>query len=556
MSGEALVVIAGPASGTRIPVMAELVIGRAEAGAGSLGDDTALSRLHARVVNTGTGLTIEDLGSSNGTEVNGHRISAVTTLIPGDRITVGTSTLRVDAATAVAAARPTSEAAPRAASVAPFEPPVVRKRSPVVSSRTNLVVVIAALVIIAVIVATRGTGGGGGTPSSQHLTPGVDGTAYVESNIALPGRNSILAMRYHGGSFRPMQVTEYLTGGAGSADLDDRGVLDADQQLITNADHTLLFGINQGSDTVAVFHIANDGVLTPVNGSPFASGGTAPGSLGIAGKILIVANKAHDGVRDLAAVKPNYTTMQIDGDGALHPTGHTIEAEPKASPTQVYVAAAGSLVFATEESGTTRAFKLGSDGSLTEATGSPLPLPDSLFTTGQPRPSPVWPAGLSVNPAAPILYTGVPNYNSILTIDYTGDGVMTIDTGAADPKAVLPCWSVVSADGTRLYFANAGSDNISVWDLNANPQQPQLLQTVPLRGGGNPWNLVIDPGGTLIYIITPRQVASLVPGGQGQLLHTLAIGGDGTLTETSDSPVPLPASLDTNPIGLAIAPAR
>ena len=139
-------------------------------------------------------------------------------------------------------------------------------------------------------------------------------------------------------------------------------MLDADQQVVVNAKRTLLFAVNQSSDTIAVFHIATDGSLQPVKGSPFPSGGTAPGSVGVSGDILIVANKAHDGVRDLEKVEPNYTTFRIQDDGSLKPTGTTVTGR-RARPRQVHVAPGGKLVFTTEESGLLRAFALGSNGS-------------------------------------------------------------------------------------------------------------------------------------------------------------------------------------------------
>src|SRR5205807_849789 len=77
------------------------------------------------------------------------------------------------------------------------------------------------------------------------------------------------------------------------------GALDADQQVVTNAAHTLLFAVNQGSDTIAVFRIARDGNLHPVKGSPFPSGGHAPTSVGLVGDTLVVANNNQYGVRQL-----------------------------------------------------------------------------------------------------------------------------------------------------------------------------------------------------------------------------------------------------------------
>jgi hypothetical protein len=49
-----------------------------------------------------------------------------------------------------------------------------------------------------------------------------------------------------------------------------------------------LFAVNSGSDTIAVFHIQGNGALTPVEGSPFPSGGNDPVSLGLNGNTLFV----------------------------------------------------------------------------------------------------------------------------------------------------------------------------------------------------------------------------------------------------------------------------
>ena len=48
-----------------------------------------ISRAHCRFVWDGTQCTVEDMGSTRGTRVNGDRIVAVTTLEPGDRIGIG-----------------------------------------------------------------------------------------------------------------------------------------------------------------------------------------------------------------------------------------------------------------------------------------------------------------------------------------------------------------------------------------------------------------------------------------------------------------------------------
>jgi len=382
------------------------------------------------------------------------------------------------------------------------------------------------------------------------------GTVYVENSLAAPDQNEVLVFQYCDGALSPSLAGRYLTGGTGAADLNNAGILDADQQVVVNPSQTLLFAVNQGSDSIAVFHIGAGGLLTPVTGSPFASGGMAPASVGVAGNVLVVANKAVDGLRNLQADAPNLTTFSIAADGSLHPTGSTFPLAARSSPTQAFVAPGGALVFTTQESGVLRGFQLSPAGMLSAAPGVPATLPDSLFTDGR-RPKPVWPAGLSASPTQPILYTGIPNNESIAAFGFTAAGELTLLNGEHNgPRAQLPCWSVVSADGKRLYFADAGGDSLSIWDIGTNAAQPALLQTYLLPGGGNPWGLHLDPTGQLLFVIAPRQIHE-VPEGQGQLLHALALASDGTINDEVDgSPCPIPVAADTNTVGVAVVAAR
>ena len=52
-------------------------------------DGAGVSRRHAQISLSGAGLMVEDLGSSNGTYVNGHRLTAPLVLQPGDRLNLG-----------------------------------------------------------------------------------------------------------------------------------------------------------------------------------------------------------------------------------------------------------------------------------------------------------------------------------------------------------------------------------------------------------------------------------------------------------------------------------
>jgi pSer/pThr/pTyr-binding forkhead associated (FHA) protein len=108
-------VVAGNSAGTWLDVADELLIGRHADGVGRLGDDDELSRYHARVSLGTDGLcAVEDLGSTNGTFVNGLRLSVPTALKVGDTIELGGSTLVVRELPSPEAAEPSGQVPPQA----------------------------------------------------------------------------------------------------------------------------------------------------------------------------------------------------------------------------------------------------------------------------------------------------------------------------------------------------------------------------------------------------------------------------------------------------------
>ena len=97
MADETLKITGGNAAGQTITLEQELVIGRSTPGLGSLGGDSEISRVHARVFHDPSGrLVVEDLGSTNGTFVNGNRISGQQALNPGDQVRVGQTSMTVE----------------------------------------------------------------------------------------------------------------------------------------------------------------------------------------------------------------------------------------------------------------------------------------------------------------------------------------------------------------------------------------------------------------------------------------------------------------------------
>lgn len=384
--------------------------------------------------------------------------------------------------------------------------------------------------------------------------PSATGTVYIESNSAAPDSNEILAFRYRNGGLSAQGVRRYPTGGSGSHDLSNSGVLDADQEIIVNSRRTLLFAVNSSSDTIAVFHIHADDGLVPVAGSPFPSNGSAPSSLGLAGRTLIVANKAQDGVRDLSSVRPNYTSFHVRSDGSLSEPISTIEVPAGSSPLQAYVTPDGKVLISSEETGVFRAFRIGPDGRLTQGPGSPLPLPKAVFPGGQRVPN-IWPAGLVSHPRLKILYAQLANLSETIVYRWDDQARLTFVRALPNPHSFLPCWTHVNALGTRMYSGNAGSDNLTVFDIAHDPTDPREIQSLRLNAPGNPWNFQIDPTGRVIFLLDMRATRQIPPG-RGNQLHALRIAPDGRLTEERSSPVNIPVPIGTNPIGLVIVPER
>ena len=91
-----LVVLAGAKQGTEIPLKKEkFIIGRASDCTLRAGSE-AISRHHCAIVRRDGKLAVRDLGSRNGTYVNGDKIDGDTSLNNGDIVRVGTLEFRID----------------------------------------------------------------------------------------------------------------------------------------------------------------------------------------------------------------------------------------------------------------------------------------------------------------------------------------------------------------------------------------------------------------------------------------------------------------------------
>ncbi len=92
--GFILVATDGPLAGQRFDIRASVEVGRDQPSL-PLSFDASVSRRHATLSPSQAGIALTDLGSTNGTFVNGQRVRSAT-IRPGDLVKIGATTFRVE----------------------------------------------------------------------------------------------------------------------------------------------------------------------------------------------------------------------------------------------------------------------------------------------------------------------------------------------------------------------------------------------------------------------------------------------------------------------------
>ena len=362
------------------------------------------------------------------------------------------------------------------------------------------------------------------------LSAGITDLIWLESNST--AGNSILTFK-NDGSGNPIFLGSTPAGGIGVFDKTFAlGPFDSDQNLIVNNDGTLLFAVNSGSNTIAVFRITSTG-LQPVEGSPFASGGSDPVSVGLKGDILAVVNKDQDPAQNANLALPNYTTFRVLPNGQLNAVDNsTVSVAYNSSPSQALTASLGDFVFGADFfGGLLQSLRIDDDGRLHQ--NLPQALPNSVFAdkTGGHQP-----LGMRTHPSLPILYVDVTPISEVAVYRYDERGVLSFVRTVADSGAA-PCWAIVNHSGTRLYATNTGDNSVSVYDLT-DPLDPVEIQHFVMDATtGAAFSTVIDQSDEFIYVSSELSGSNATPAANA--FHTLKVAADGTLSEPF-SPTVLP----------------
>ena len=601
MADQTLRVTSGPAAGTTIDLEGDFTFGRDMREAGALGGDPEISRRHARITTAASGeLMIEDLGSTNGTIVNGHRITAPTPIRPGDRIELGGSTLEL---TGQAGAQPTRIGAPPVAAPAPqphtpaaaaaaprpLPPRATAEQHPATSKKGGSKPIVAVLgVIVGLLIggAIAAVAFEGDDEAGASDEPAADGTLYTLSNGFAPKyKNSVLAFSTTKGSLLPMRLREYPTGGTGARNINLNLAIDGEQEINHDPERDLLFAVNPGSDSIAVFKVASDGALSAVEGSPFRSGGIAPISTGVAGDTLLAVNKGHDGVRKPEEEVATLTQFKIGDGGELSAATDAIPLPNGTNPTQVLVTRGGKLAIVTLERGNAYlTFERQDDGTFQKS--GETPITDKQRQIGQagapggppagsggppagggggppagggggpPAAPPGGPElgsipqgalGMTEHPKAPVVYSELPNFSLLMVHEYDDSGALKFVRGVPIPKGFLACWAKVSADGRFLYVSNTGDHTVAVFDAS-DPRNPKHLESHAVPGPGGVASMQVDDEAKSLYALDHFDPLDLQPGDSNRM-HAFQIGADGKLSGGDEGSVRLPVGADVSPIG-------
>ena len=400
------------------------------------------------------------------------------------------------------------------------------------------------------------------------------GWVYTESNNPTPGQNSVLALQAGpGGTLSPVNVREYRTNGTGAPLIlgKSAGTLSGDQEVQLSSDRRFLFAVNEGSNSIAVFRVNRaNGALTKVAGSPFASGGVAPISVGYSRGRLVVANHGQIAPFDPAGPTPpgpaSLVSFAVSKTGRLHAIS-TIPAPHEGLIDATVSPAGGQVVSTGFYSQKIHGLGLSKQGALTEAPGSPTVFPPSMNANVMlppfiPRALIPIPFGVAFNPSKPYVYVIGPLNFRVAIYRYDANGSLTFAGQVDNPGSVAACWGVVTRDGRYLYVSNSATQDISLFLVSSNGAALTFVERVKTPSTGTVREMALNASNRVLYVSAAHDDSDgprpqgVMPNGtivdapaDGNFVDAFAIGAGGRLRAISSTP--LPVRLSELPFGLA-----
>jgi 6-phosphogluconolactonase len=352
----------------------------------------------------------------------------------------------------------------------------------------------------------------------------IAGHVYVNNNSS--GENTIAGFDRHAdGSLTPIAGSPFPAGGAGTgAPFGSAGGL----QL--TSDGRYLLATDPGSNEISVLRVKPDGSLQLADVT--SSNGIGPVSIAVHDNLVYVANGGTGA--------SNYTGFRLNGGGHLRAIpGSTYALPDNALPGHVLISPDGQRLVGTRvgpNAGPSYldAFRIGGDGRLTAAAGSP-------FAAQR-----IGPFGSSFSPSngnqlfVSNAHDG-PGAGSVSVYDVGPDGTLTALAGSpfADNQTA-PCWVAITPDGAVLFAVNTAVPSISRYSV-ASDGTLSLIGSTPFASpaGLRPFDAAVSPDGAFLYVVDAGAV------------KVSAFAVDGTsLAELPGSPVAIPGG--AAPFGIVV----
>ncbi len=373
--------------------------------------------------------------------------------------------------------------------------------------------------------ALTGVAGAHAGPRSDHHRPSpVVGHLYVNDNTA-PANTIAGFDRHADGSLTPIPGSPFATGGAGTG-----AVIGSQGALQITAGGRALLAVDPGSNDISELLVGRDGRLWPLPGQTVSSQGTEPVSIAVARGLVYVANAG--------AGDSNYAGFSLDRFGRLQPIpGATFPLPDAAQPGDVLINSTATKLVGTRV-GTSQidSFALDRRGRLHPAAGSP-------FAAQGPGPfgsefNPIDPDQVFVSNAH-----GGPGAGTVSAFSDGPGGVLTSIGASPFPnQQTAPCWVEISRDGRHLFAVNTAVPSISSYGIRRDGTL-HLIANTPFAGADAstlaPEDARLSPDGSTLWVVDSKGVA----------VSGFAVRG-GRVTQIAAAQTALPAG--ATPFGVVV----
>ncbi len=305
----------------------------------------------------------------------------------------------------------------------------------------------------------------------------ISTAVFVQRNSA--NRNAVAALSQDAASGELALVGVYRTGGKGEPSLD------GNQSHALAARGLFLFVTNAGDNTISSFQVQRDGSLKLL--SRTNSRGVRPVSLAVKGDMLLVVNQGIKADKP-GAIGGNVRAFRIGSDGSLSAvSGAVYRFSPRDVPNEVLSNAANGL-FTVGRSGSSSVstFLLEDNGKIT------------LAETVRNIPDPLGGAIKSGAESTVIMTLPDADTAGVTSLQINSSGFTIAHRTYPRPEQRDPCWAAIHPDGTRVWTSAFATRLLSLYQLGTDGTLSAVSNYSYSRGPGSV-DITVDETGSYLF---------------------------------------------------------